>query len=101
MRGARRRVRPTVNGRFSSTLGACPHVARAGSGCYSGLDTIVLKKQVVVVVMTSVIALSGLSGCTAVVIAGVGAAAGYIAHDKGYRVRNPLTKSEKAEKKDG
>lgn len=24
----------------------------------------------------------------------VGAAAGYVAHDQGYRVRNPITKSE-------
>jgi len=39
--------------------------------------------------------LSGLSGCTAVV-AGAAAAGGYVAHDKGYRVRNPVTKTDTA-----
>ena len=43
----------------------------------------------------AVTTLPGLSGCTAVV-AGAAAAGGYVAHDKGYRVRNPVTKTESA-----
>ncbi len=35
---------------------------------------------------------TGLSGCTTAVIAGAAAAGGYIAHEKGYRVRNPVYK---------
>ena len=34
------------------------------------------------------------TGCAAAVIAGAGAAGGYIAHQKGYRVQNPVTKEE-------
>jgi len=33
------------------------------------------------------------SGCTAVVVAGA-AAGGYIAHEKGYRIRNPVTQND-------
>ncbi len=35
--------------------------------------------------------LSGLSSCLPLA---AGAAAGYVAHDEGYRVRNPITKAE-------
>lgn len=35
---------------------------------------------------------SGLTGCTTAVIAGAAAAGGYIAHEKGYRVRSPIVK---------
>lgn len=41
--------------------------------------------------------LSGLllntGGCTTAVIAGAAVAGGYIAHEKGYRVRNPVTRN--------
>ena len=33
------------------------------------------------------------NGCATAVVAGAAAAGGYIAHEKGYRVRNPVTKS--------
>ena len=33
------------------------------------------------------------AGCTTAVIAGAAAAGGYIAHEKGYRLRNPVTRS--------
>jgi len=36
-------------------------------------------------------AISALSSCVPLA---VGAAAGYVAHDEGYRVRNPITKHE-------
>ena len=32
-------------------------------------------------------------GCTTAVIAGAAAAGGYIAHEKGYRLRNPVTRN--------
>lgn len=32
------------------------------------------------------------TGCATAVIAGAAAAGGYIAHEKGYRVRNPVVK---------
>lgn len=38
------------------------------------------------------------AGCTAAVIAGVAATGGYIAHEKGYRVRNPITKTDNRQK---
>jgi shikimate 5-dehydrogenase len=37
----------------------------------------------------------GSGGCATAVIAGAAAAGGYIAHEKGYRVRNPVTKSRR------
>ncbi|MGH1486007.1 MAG: hypothetical protein ACRBCI_07265 [Cellvibrionaceae bacterium] len=38
-------------------------------------------------------------GCTTAVVAGAGAAGGYIANEKGYKIRNPITKkSDKKEK---
>jgi uncharacterized protein YceK len=40
----------------------------------------------------ALIAGSGLSGCATAVIAGAAAAGGYIAHEKGYRVRNPIVR---------
>jgi hypothetical protein len=35
------------------------------------------------------------TGCATAVVAGAAAAVGYIAHEKGYRVRNPITSSSK------
>ena len=32
-------------------------------------------------------------GCATAVVAGAAAAGGYIAHEKGYRVRNPVTRN--------
>lgn len=40
-----------------------------------------------------------LQGCAAAVVAGA-AAGGYIAHEKGYRVRNPVTKSGETKKEE-
>ncbi len=40
---------------------------------------------------TTCICLLGMSSCLPLA---AGAAAGYIAHDEGYRVRNPVTKTE-------
>jgi hypothetical protein len=40
-----------------------------------------------------------LNGCATAVVAGAGAAAGYVAHQEGYRVRNPVTNSGGSEKK--
>ncbi len=45
-----------------------------------------------VLVLAVLSATAGLSGCTTAVIAGAAAAGGYIAHEKGYRVRNPIVK---------
>ena len=42
------------------------------------------------------------AGCTTAVIAGAAAAGGYIAHENGYRVRNPIThSSSQADSSDG
>lgn len=38
------------------------------------------------------------NGCSTAVIAGAAAAGGYIAHEKGYRVRSPITKTDNASK---
>lgn len=54
-----------------------------------------MKISVALALAMIVTTLPGLSGCTAVV-AGAAAAGGYVAHDKGYRVRNPVTKAENA-----
>jgi hypothetical protein len=43
--------------------------------------------------------LSTVSGCTTAVVAGAAAAGGYIAHEKGYRIRNPITKKSGTEGK--
>jgi hypothetical protein len=40
------------------------------------------------------LAASTLQGCTTVVVAGAAATAGYLAHEKGYRVRDPITKTK-------
>jgi len=37
--------------------------------------------------------LFNVTGCTAAIVAGAAAAGGYIAHEKGYRVRNPVTRN--------
>jgi len=34
------------------------------------------------------------TGCATAVIAGAAAAGGYVAHEKGYRLRNPVTRTE-------
>ncbi len=39
-----------------------------------------------------VTAVPGLSGCATAVLAGAAAAGGYIAYEKGYRVRNPIVR---------
>ena len=33
------------------------------------------------------------TGCTTAIVAGAAAAGGYVAHQKGYRVRNPITRN--------
>lgn len=38
------------------------------------------------------------TGCATAVVAGAAAAGGYIAHEKGYRVRNPITSSSEQRK---
>ena len=50
-----------------------------------------MKISVAMALAIAVTMLPVLPGCTAVV-AGAAAAGGYIAHEKGYRVRNPVTK---------
>jgi len=51
-----------------------------------------MNKKAILLLATIVPVGLTLNGCTAVVVAGA-AAGGYIAHEKGYRVRNPVTKS--------
>jgi len=51
---------------------------------------ILLLAAIVPVVLT-------VNGCATAVVAGAAAAGGYIAHEKGYRVRNPFTKSGESE----
>ncbi|MGB0723204.1 MAG: hypothetical protein ACPGU7_12505 [Gammaproteobacteria bacterium] len=38
--------------------------------------------------------LASLQGCATAVVAGASAAGGYYAHDKGYRVQNPVVQPE-------
>ena len=52
-----------------------------------------MKIPVAFAITIAVTTLPALSGCTAVVV-GAAAAGGYITHEKGYRVRNPVTKAE-------
>ncbi|WP_286236987.1 hypothetical protein [Neptuniibacter halophilus] len=42
---------------------------------------------------TLIVSLLLIQGCSAVVVAGAGAAAGYLAHENGYRVQTPVKKS--------
>lgn len=49
-----------------------------------------MKKQLILLLAAAGLA-SLLGSCVPLA---VGAAAGYVAHDQGYRVRNPITKSE-------
>jgi hypothetical protein len=37
------------------------------------------------------------TGCTTAIVAGAAAAGGYIAHEKGYRIRNPVTRDSGAD----
>lgn len=37
------------------------------------------------------------TGCTTAIVAGAAAAGGYIAHEKGYRIRNPVTRDSDAD----
>ena len=53
----------------------------------------------ILMVSTALLCATLLGGCGAAVVAGAGAAAGYIAHQEGYRVQNPVTKSGKSTKK--
>lgn len=54
-----------------------------------------MKKQEIALLCALLPALSTSGGCATAVVAGAAAAGGYIAHEKGYRWRNPLTKGEK------
>jgi hypothetical protein len=49
-----------------------------------------MKRTTIILLLLSFVA-TLLSSCVPLA---VGAAAGYVAHDQGYRVRNPITKSE-------
>jgi hypothetical protein len=49
-----------------------------------------MKKSSIILLLLAC-AMSALSSCVPLA---VGAAAGYVAHDEGYRVRNPITKQE-------
>lgn len=49
-----------------------------------------MKKSTIILLILAC-AMSMLSSCIPLA---VGAAAGYVAHDEGYRVRNPVTKEE-------
>jgi hypothetical protein len=49
-----------------------------------------MKKSSVILLLLAC-AIAPLSSCVPLA---VGAAAGYVAHEEGYRVRNPITKSE-------
>lgn len=49
-----------------------------------------MKKSSIILLLLAC-AMSTLSSCIPLA---VGAAAGYVAHDEGYRVRNPITKQE-------
>jgi len=40
------------------------------------------------------------NGCAMAVVAGAAAAGGYIAHEKGYRIRNPFTKASETKGKE-
>jgi len=48
-------------------------------------------KRVLVVLVLASVALS-VGGCLTAAVAGAGIAAGYHASEKGYKVRNPITK---------
>ncbi|MCB1761044.1 MAG: hypothetical protein KDI68_14835 [Gammaproteobacteria bacterium] len=52
-----------------------------------------IKKYILIIAVLAPVLLTA-NGCTTAVVAGAAAAGGYIAHDKGYRVRNPVTKSD-------
>ena len=52
-------------------------------------------KGKVIATATLFISLTLLQGCTAAVIAGAAGTAGYLAHENGYRVENPIKKTGK------
>ena len=50
-----------------------------------------MKKNLITLLMVISLCLF-INGCGALIVGGAGAAAGYIAHDEGYRVQSPVTK---------
>ena len=63
--------------------------AVAGDIVFRGIVKNVMKISILTLLIATVVT-SSLSSCLPLV---AGAAAGYVAHDQGYRVRNPFTKS--------
>jgi hypothetical protein len=72
--------------------GAAGEISCPASGrVLASTDTIETMKKSSVILLLLACAIAPLSSCVPLA---VGAAAGYVAHEEGYRVRNPITKSE-------
>jgi squalene cyclase len=61
------------------------------SHCFEDADMTFFRRLLLLSCLGGVLVNTG--GCTTAVVAGAAAAGGYIAYEKGYRVRNPITRN--------